>query len=90
MKVAYSLVGYDKRTDFAVRFHTLADSVVPTAMEIAALSPEMAAFYRDWPLTDEMMHRMEPLAGIALDTEHLSWFLEPNAPLRGREAAAAE
>ncbi len=90
MKVTYSLVGYDKQTDYAVRFHALEDAVVAAAMEIAALSPEMAAFYHDWPLTDEMVHRMEPLTGMALDTEQLTWCLEPNAVLEGREAVAAE
>lgn len=90
MKVTYSLVGYDKRTDFAVRFHELPDTVVPAAMEIAALSPEVAAHYHDWPLTDEMVHRIEPLAAVELETEQLTWCLEPNAAAEGREAAAAE
>jgi hypothetical protein len=87
MKAIYSLVGYDKQTDYAIRFHALADAVVPLAMEIAGLSPEIAALYHDWPLTDEMVQRMEPLAGMALDTEQLSWCLEPNAVAEGRKAA---
>ena len=54
------------------------------------MSPEVAAHYHDWPLTDEMVHRIEPLAAVELETEQLTWCLEPNAAAEGREAAAAE
>ena len=56
MTVIHYLIGYDRCTDFATRFHRVGEADVGTAMKIAA-------FYGDWPLTDEAAADIATLAG---------------------------
>jgi hypothetical protein len=90
MNVTYYLVGFDRQTERVAQMVALSDAAVEPAKDIAGLTPEIAAMWGDWPLTAEMVRRMQPLVEEALEAERLDWFLEPTAPLEGREALAAE
>ena len=90
MKVTYYLAGFDRRTDRIGRYLALPDHIVPAVKDIVGLTPEIAAMWGDWPLTDAMVRDMEPLVGETLVAKHLMWVLEPTAPAKGQEAAAAE
>jgi hypothetical protein len=86
MKSGYYLVGFDRRTECAAEFHYVPDAVLPTAMQTAGLTPEIAAYRGDWPLTNAAAHEIAILTGAVVDTDKMEYSLEPYAPLPTAES----
>jgi len=90
MTVTYYLIGYDQRTDLATQFHEVDEADLGTAMKIAGLTPEIAAYYGDWPLTDKAAADIAALAGATLDPACSGWVLGPMAETIETGKLAAE
>ena len=50
-------------------------------MQMAGLSPEVAALYGDWPVSDAVAHQIAALTGAIIDTTRMEYCLAPCAPL---------
>ena len=88
MNPGYYLVGYDRRTEWAVEFHALPAGVLSAAMQKARLTAEGAAFQGDWPLSDDAAHEIAALTGAIVNTDVLTYCLEPYADLATAESQA--
>jgi hypothetical protein len=85
MNPGYYLVGFDRLTEWTAEFHALPVAVLSSAMQTAGLTPEVAVFHGDWPVSDDATHEIAALIGAIVDTETMTYCLEPYAPIEPAE-----
>ena len=75
-KLTYSLVGYDRKTEFAVAEYDIPADKATTVREVAGIDAKQVA---DWPLDAGQARVIGQIIGERLDLDHLDFVLEPSA-----------
>jgi len=76
MTLAYKLVGYDRRTEFASATY---DIPADKAADVRKAAGMNASEVTDWPLDAGQARIIAQIIGQRLDLDQLDFFLEPHA-----------
>jgi len=79
MSFAYTLVGYDRRTERMGPRHEIPATAIPTAKKAAGLDQMDDSQLGDWELRPSQARDIAGLIEVAIDTTLYDYFLEPDA-----------